>query len=125
MISSNFLSVHQGDNGSDSVVPVQSLESKDQRDHHHQQQNLFVDSGYEASEAAFTNSTSSGHKVPASYMSSGHLLRTNNIPNSYSRFPNVATDLLSSSSLLMPLQFSPTNREARVLRYREKKIEKI
>ena len=54
-------------------------------------------------------------------MNAGYLLTTSNIPNSYPRFSNEPNNLLPTSSLLMPLQISPTNREARVLRCREKR----
>ncbi|KAF2298892.1 hypothetical protein GH714_028717 [Hevea brasiliensis] len=114
--------VHQGDSGSDSVVPVQSFEPKDQQDHQQQQQqNILVDSWYESSKAAVINTTASNQKVPAPYMNAGYSLTTSNIPNSYSRFPNGTTDLLPNTSLLMPLQFTPPNREARVQRYRERR----
>ena len=57
-------SVLQGDIGSDSVVPVQSFESKDQQGHHQYQkiQNTFVDSWYEASKADFANSTTANRQ---------------------------------------------------------------
>ena len=46
---------------------------------------------------------------------------TTNIPNSYTRFPTGTTGLFPDPLLLLPLQFTPMNREEKVLRYREKR----
>ncbi|XP_050237332.1 zinc finger protein CONSTANS-LIKE 1-like [Mercurialis annua] len=104
-----FSSVHQEGTGSDGVIPVQFSELKDQQNQ--QQQNIYADSWYEASKAAFTNSASSSQPNPI-----GYHLTPSNVPNSYSRFLNGTTGLLPSCSLFMP-----QSREERVLRYREKR----
>ncbi|KDP20044.1 hypothetical protein JCGZ_05813 [Jatropha curcas] len=123
-------SAHRGDICGDSIVPVQSFEAQDQQEHHHQQQQqetTFIDSGYGASKASFVNTTSNSQKlhfqnqVPLSFTNAGYLLTSSNVPNSYSRFSKRTGDLLPNPSLLVPVQFTPMNREAKVLRYREKR----
>lgn len=56
--------VHQGDSGSDSVVPVQSFVAKEQQELQlQQQQNILVESWYESSKAAFFNTTATSQNV--------------------------------------------------------------
>ncbi|KAJ8772194.1 hypothetical protein K2173_027371 [Erythroxylum novogranatense] len=125
-------SVCQGVNASDSVVPVQSFEAKRHLEQQQQQppplppvlqHSIYLDKRYEAHKAAFINVTSDGQRVPMPYPSNYFLKGTSNVSNTLFRYMRGTKELFPKSSLLMPLQFSPSsrNREARVLRYREKR----
>ncbi|KAF8399248.1 hypothetical protein HHK36_015113 [Tetracentron sinense] len=111
-------SVSQKNDGSDSVVPVQCMEAKEQLHHQHQQQqNLQLETEYESSKDGFSYSVSMSSMdvgiVPEATMS--------DFSNSHPRPPKGTIDLFSSSPLQMPPQFTLMDRKARVLRYREKK----
>ncbi|KAK9118758.1 hypothetical protein Scep_016851 [Stephania cephalantha] len=101
--------------GSECVVPVQQ----------HNYQDLEME--YEASKAAFSYSTTTGtlsHSVSFSSMDASIVPDSkmiNDITNSHSRSPKGTIDLFSSPPLQVPPQFTPMDREARVLRYREKR----
>lgn len=93
----------------DSVVPVQQQ----------QVQNFQLGLEFESSKAGFSyNGGSISQSVSVSSMDVGV------VPEStmtYSRPPKGTIDLFSGPSIQMSSHFSPMDREARVLRYREKK----
>ncbi|XVF08861.1 hypothetical protein REPUB_Repub07fG0040600 [Reevesia pubescens] len=106
------------DSGSDSVV--QTFEANKQPQQEGKQQQAHTE--HRGSKAAFTNTHSSSLTVPMLLITAGILPNAiSNIPNSYTRFPTGTTDLFPDPLLLMPLQFTPMNREEKVLRYREKR----
>ncbi|XP_010261698.1 PREDICTED: zinc finger protein CONSTANS-LIKE 2-like [Nelumbo nucifera] len=113
----NQCSVQQKNEGSDSVVPIQCLAVKEN------QHNLQLEMDYEASKPGFSYTASLSHSVSfssidASVVPDGIM---NDISNSHSRPPKGTIDLFSSPPLPMPPQFTPMDREAKVLRYREKR----
>lgn len=71
----------------------------------------------------FLNVYSFLHQVALSFMSDGISLKetTSEFSCSYTRFQSGTTKLLQNNSRVMPLQLTPTNREAKVLKYREKR----
>ncbi|OVA12770.1 zinc finger protein [Macleaya cordata] len=101
----------KNDRMSDSVVPMQ---------HQHQQNNLQLEMDYETIKAGFGYTTSIIHTVSMD-TSIVPDSTTNDISNSHSRPSKGTIDLFSSPPIQMPPQFSPMDREARVLRYREKR----
>ncbi|KAB2038069.1 hypothetical protein ES319_D03G119500v1 [Gossypium barbadense] len=112
------------DSGSDSVVPVQTLRTKNQplqEETQLQKQQLhstYFNSEQSGSKTAFTNYPSSSLRVPML------MITPAGIPNSYTGFPattTTTTEILPNPWLLMPLQFTSMNREEKVLRYREKR----
>ncbi|KAF8365153.1 hypothetical protein HHK36_032841 [Tetracentron sinense] len=104
--------------GSDSVVPVQCLEVevKEQQLFKHQQHEME----YQPSKAGFCYTASISHSVSMSSMDAGVVPDStmSDISNSHPRPPKGSIDLFSSP---IPPQFTPMDREARVLRYREKR----
>ncbi|KAK2663498.1 hypothetical protein Ddye_002072 [Dipteronia dyeriana] len=116
---------HQGDSGSDGIVPVQSFEDKQEVRHQQQQQqeNFYINRQYGTPKASFINIPSSGQSVPLSFINAGLSPEAtiSEIPCSYTRYPNRTTDFFPNLSFPMPLQFTTMNREAKVLRYREKR----
>ncbi|XP_015883091.3 zinc finger protein CONSTANS-LIKE 2 [Ziziphus jujuba] len=112
-------SVYEGDNVSDSIVPVQSAEEQSQVLQH----NIQINGEYEASKAVISSTPSSTQCATLSILNASILPKPtiNNISNSYTKFPKVTAEISQNSSLLMPLQITSTNREAKVLKYREKR----
>ncbi|XVE78627.1 hypothetical protein DITRI_Ditri13aG0161500 [Diplodiscus trichospermus] len=108
--------------GSDGVVPVQSGEAKD---HLQLQQHQSFQYGldYDSSKAAYSYNGSISHSVSLSSVDVSIVPEstTSDISISHTR-PNKGTiDLFSGPPIQMPPQLTPMDREARVLRYREKK----
>ncbi|KAL5723413.1 Zinc finger protein CONSTANS-like [Ranunculus cassubicifolius] len=107
-------------NGNDSVVPVQYGGI----DQNHQQQNHQLDMEFENSKAGYHSYPASlSHSVSMSSMDASIVPDStmSDISNMHSRTPKGTIDLFSSPPVQMPAQFSPLDREARVLRYREKR----
>ncbi|XP_043702776.1 zinc finger protein CONSTANS-LIKE 2 [Telopea speciosissima] len=113
----------KNNNGSDSVVPVHGMPTKEQQLQHQQQHNLQLEMEYEASKSGFGYAASLSHSVSFSSMDASVVPEAtmSDISNSHSRPPKGTIDLFSSPPLPMPPQFTPMDREARVLRYREKR----
>ncbi|XVE56732.1 hypothetical protein DITRI_Ditri04bG0034600 [Diplodiscus trichospermus] len=121
------------DSGSDSIVPVQTSEAKKQpqqkekqvqkqQQAHQQLHSIYFNTEHRGSKAAFNSTPSSSLSVPMLLITAGILPNsTSNTRNSYTRFPTGTTDIFPDPLLLMPLQFTPVNREEKVLRYREKR----
>ncbi|KAL3813523.1 hypothetical protein ACJIZ3_014791 [Penstemon smallii] len=109
-------SVPQKSCASDSVVPIQYLHGKDQV------QQQFIQLGLEF-EAGYSYPASMSHNVSLSPMDVGVVPESTMSDNSIShhRPPKGTIDLFSGPPIQMPTQLSPMDREARVLRYREKK----
>ncbi|OVA12523.1 zinc finger protein [Macleaya cordata] len=108
----------------DSVVPVQCGTVKEKQQQQEQQQNLQSDMEFEASKSGFNYTTSISHSVSFSSVDTSVVPDTanvNEISNSHVRPPKGTIDLFSSPPFQMPTQFSSVDREARVLRYREKR----
>nr|AIE41592.1 zinc finger protein CONSTANS-LIKE 1 [Lagerstroemia indica] len=109
----------------DSVVPVQFAESKDSlQQNQHQQHNFHLGLDYyEPSKATISYNGSLCHRVSVSSMDVGIVPESalSDISISHSRPPKGTIDLFSGPPAQMPTQLSPMDREARVLRYREKK----
>lgn len=101
--------------GGDSVVPVQCQ----------QQQHYYFQSRveYEASSTGYCYPASLSHSVSISSMEVGVVPEStmSEVSISHPRPPKGTIDLFSSPPLQMPTQHNPMDREARVLRYREKK----
>ncbi|XP_008230340.1 PREDICTED: zinc finger protein CONSTANS-LIKE 2 [Prunus mume] len=99
--------------GGDSVVPVQM-----QKQSFHQ---LGLE--YESSKAAYSYNGSLSNTVSVSSMDVGVVPDStmSDISISHPRTPKGTIDLFSGPPIQMPSQLSPLDREARVLRYREKK----
>uniref|UniRef100_A0A7C9E357 Uncharacterized protein n=1 Tax=Opuntia streptacantha TaxID=393608 RepID=A0A7C9E357_OPUST len=102
---------------SDSVVPVQCGEGKEQ-----QYQNFLFGMEFETKPGC-SYSTSVGHSVPVSSLDVGIVPDStiSDLSLSNPRPPKGTIDLFSSPLIQMPIQLSPLDREARVMRYREKK----
>ncbi|KAM4131694.1 hypothetical protein ACJW30_01G194500 [Castanea mollissima] len=113
--------VPQKSYGGDSVVPVQCGEAKGQL--HLHQQNFQLGLDYESSKAAYSYNGSISHSVSVSSMDVGVVPEStmSDISISHSRPPKGTIDLFSGSTIQIPAQLTPLDREARVLRYREKK----
>ncbi|XP_026664491.2 LOW QUALITY PROTEIN: zinc finger protein CONSTANS-LIKE 2-like [Phoenix dactylifera] len=106
--------------GSECVVPSQ----RKVVGYEAQQQNYGMEKEHDNSNAGFSYTTASlGHGVSFSPMEASVVPDTTmtNISSSHIRPSTVTTHLVSSNSLQMPPQFTAMNREARILRYREKK----
>ncbi|KAH8511198.1 hypothetical protein H0E87_008662 [Populus deltoides] len=108
--------------GGDRVVPIQYGEGKD-----HQQQrqyhNFQLGLEYEPSKAAYSYNGLISQSVSMSSMDVGVVPEStmSEISISQHRTPKRTIELFSSTAIQMPSQLSPMDREARVLRYREKK----
>ncbi|GAY46249.1 hypothetical protein CUMW_095520 [Citrus unshiu] len=105
----------------DSVVPVQcELANKD---HHRHQQNFQLGLDYDSSKAGYSYNGSISHSVSVSSTDLGVVPEStmSDISISHSRPPKGTIDLFSGPPIQMPPQLTPMDREARVLRYREKK----
>ncbi|XP_065854851.1 zinc finger protein CONSTANS-LIKE 2-like [Euphorbia lathyris] len=107
--------------GDESVVPVQ-CEEEGGKDHEYYNFQLGFD--FETSKSCYS---STNHGVPVSSMDVGMVsdstMELEEVSNmsQYSRPPKGTIDLFSNPSIEMSTLLSPRDREARVLRYREKK----
>ncbi|KAK4755150.1 hypothetical protein SAY87_008907 [Trapa incisa] len=123
--SQQHYSIPRKNHAGDSVVPEQFRETKDplQHHHHHHQQSFQLSLDYEPMKSANSYNGSLCHSVSASSMD----MRT--VPESTMsdmlisdpRSPKGTIGLFSSPTVQIPTLLSPMDREARVLRYREKK----
>ncbi|KAJ4846481.1 hypothetical protein Tsubulata_021642 [Turnera subulata] len=108
--------------GGDSVVPVQIGEGKDQLhlQHYH---NFQLGLDYDSSKAAYSYNSSLSQSVSMSSVDVGVVPESSlsDISISHPRPPKGTIDLFSTTPIQMPSQLSPMDREARVLRYKEKK----
>ncbi|KAK9272222.1 hypothetical protein L1049_002837 [Liquidambar formosana] len=113
--------VPQKNYGGDSVVPVQCEHGKDQLQQQHQ--NFQLGMGFESSKASYSYNPSLSHSLSISSMDVGVVPEStmSDISISHPRPPKGTIDLFSSPPMQMPPQLTPVDREARVLRYREKK----
>ncbi|XP_073057844.1 zinc finger protein CONSTANS-LIKE 2-like isoform X2 [Primulina eburnea] len=108
--------VSQRNYGGDSVVPIQNCKEKDS----------FFQMGFEckASNLGYPSyPTSKSHMVSLSPVDVGVVpeSKTSEISVSHTRPPKGTIDLFSGPPIQATLQLTPMDREARVLRYREKK----
>ncbi|KAG9448657.1 hypothetical protein H6P81_008622 [Aristolochia fimbriata] len=106
--------------GSDSVVPVQCLGSGNENQ---SAQNFQLDLEFDGSKHGYGYPASVNHSVSLSSMEAGIVPETmmSDISNSNTRPTKGTIDLFTGPALPMPAQFCPMDREARVLRYREKR----
>ncbi|KAK0583714.1 hypothetical protein LWI29_001889 [Acer saccharum] len=114
-----FSHVPQKNHMSDSIVPVQ-YQFKDQQN----QQSFQLGLEYESSKAGYSSYNGSiSHSVSVSSTDVGVVPEStmSDMSMSHSRPPKGTIDLFSGPPIQMPLQLTPIDREARVLRYREKK----
>ncbi|RZC61073.1 hypothetical protein C5167_022848 [Papaver somniferum] len=111
----------------DSVVPVQCVTVKQQEQElpQHLQQNFQIEMDFEASKSGFNYSnTSISHSVSMSSMDTNIVpdsINLNEVSNSNGCSSKGTIDLFANPPVQMPTQFSSSDREARVLRYREKR----
>ncbi|EEF29491.1 zinc finger protein CONSTANS-LIKE 2 [Ricinus communis] len=115
--------VHQKSHEGDSVVPVRCGDGAG-KDHVHQQYHNFqLGLEFESSKAAYSYNGSISHSVSISPMDVGVVPDStmSEASISHPRPPKGTIDLFSGPPIQMPSQLSPRDREARVLRYREKK----
>ncbi|KAI3669914.1 hypothetical protein L6452_41394 [Arctium lappa] len=116
-----------GGGDADSVVPVQGGKAKNHHHHHHhdfRHQKFESEMEYETSNAAgYGYPASVSHSVSMSSLDVGVVPESivTEVSISNARTPKGTIDLFSSPSIQMPTQLTPLDREARVLRYREKK----
>ncbi|KAK6928018.1 B-box-type zinc finger [Dillenia turbinata] len=105
----------------DGIVPVQCGESKSHLQQ--QRQNFQLGMDYESSKAGYNYNASISHSVSISSMDAGIVPEstTSDISISHPRPPKGTIDLFSSSPIQVWSPLTPMDREARVLRYREKK----
>ncbi|XP_050226818.1 zinc finger protein CONSTANS-LIKE 2 [Mercurialis annua] len=109
--------VHQA---GDSVVP----DGVGNKDHIHQQYHDFhLGLEFEPSKPDYSYNGSASNSVSISSMEVGVVPEStmSDVSISHPRPPKGTIDLFSSSPMQTPTQLSPRDREARVLRYREKK----
>ncbi|KAL3716640.1 hypothetical protein ACJRO7_008253 [Eucalyptus globulus] len=108
--------IDKGQSTSDGVVPVQLMDST-------AQQNVCWDNKNGIAKDAFVSNPSSNHTVSHSifHASISRLQTMNEISNSYARIPIGTTGIFSNPPLLRPFQNPAINREAKVLRYKEKR----
>nr|AEN71141.1 constans-like protein [Chrysanthemum x morifolium] len=110
-----------GRGDADSVVPVGGGEAKKEHqiyDLNFQHQKFQLGCDYEASNGGYSYPASRGHSVSMSSLDVGVVPESS---ISSSRSSKGTTDLFSGTSIQMPTQLTPLDREARVLSYREKK----
>ncbi|KAI3440551.1 uncharacterized protein J3R85_003302 [Psidium guajava] len=109
-------SLDQGQSTSDCVVPVQLMDST-------AQQNVCWDKKDGIAEDAFIGNPSSKHNVSHSlfHASISRPQTMSEISSSYPRVPIGMTEMFLNPPLLRPLQNPTVNREAKVLRYKEKR----
>ncbi|KAK6913438.1 B-box-type zinc finger [Dillenia turbinata] len=105
----------------DSVVPVQCGESKGHPQQQHQNFQLGID--YESPKTGYNYNASISHSVSISSMDAGIVPEStmSDISISHPRPPKGTIDLFTSPPIQVSSQLTPMDREARVLRYREKK----
>ncbi|KAK9700281.1 hypothetical protein RND81_08G229100 [Saponaria officinalis] len=115
------LSVPDKSCGGDSVVPVQCGEAK--HHHHIQFQNFLY--GMECDpKSGYDYNAFVAHTVSGSSMDVGVVPESSSMSDmsmSHPRPPKGTIDLFSNPPIQVPTQLSPLDREARVMRYREKK----
>ncbi|KAI3452154.1 hypothetical protein Pfo_008819 [Paulownia fortunei] len=110
--------VPQKSYGGDSVVPIQYHKRKDQVQEHCFQLGLE----YDASDTGYNYPASMSHNVSLSPMDVGVVPESTSEGSiSHPRLPKGTIDLFSGPPIQVPTQLTPMDREARVLRYREKK----
>ncbi|KAH0700566.1 hypothetical protein KY285_014807 [Solanum tuberosum] len=120
-------SVPQKSYGGDSVVPVQDGQGKSLFFYHHQQQshhlNFQLGMDYDNSNTRLGYPASMSHSVSVSSMDVSVVPESalSETSNSHSRPQKGTIDLFSGPPIQIPPQLTPMDREARVLRYREKK----
>ncbi|KAJ9173116.1 hypothetical protein P3X46_016282 [Hevea brasiliensis] len=109
--------------GGDSVVPVQCAEAVGKDQLHQRYHNFHLGLEFDSSKAAYSHNGSISQTVSISSMDVGVVPDSTMSETSilHSRPPKGTIDLFSSPPMQMPSQYSPRAREARVLRYREKK----
>ncbi|KAJ8775254.1 hypothetical protein K2173_020258 [Erythroxylum novogranatense] len=107
----------------DSVVPVQCGEGKDQLQQQQQYHNFQLELESDNSKAVYSYNSSLSQSVSMSSIEVGVVPEStmSDISVSHTRPPKGTIDLFSGNPIQMPSQLSPMDREARVLRYREKK----
>ncbi|KAK3010088.1 hypothetical protein RJ639_012209 [Escallonia herrerae] len=113
--------VTQKNYGGDSVVPVQRGDAKN---HQLQQyQNFQLGMEYDTSNAGYCYPASVNQSVSPSSIDIGVVPEStmSDVSISHPRPPKGTIDLFSNLPIQVPTQLSPMDREARVLRYREKK----
>ncbi|GMH04398.1 hypothetical protein Nepgr_006237 [Nepenthes gracilis] len=116
--------VPQKSYGGDGTVPVQCGKTKD---HHlllqHQQPHDFQLGMDSETKSGYSYSSSISHNVSVSSLDVGVVPEStmSDMSISHPRPPKGTIDLFSGSPLQVPTQLTPRDREARVLRYREKK----
>ncbi|KAM7520597.1 hypothetical protein LguiB_019559 [Lonicera macranthoides] len=117
-----YSGVPQKSYGGDSVVPVQCGEVKNHQ-LMQQQQNYQLGMGYETSNTGYGYPASISHSVSMSSMDVGIVPEStiSDVSISHPRPPKGTIDLFSSPPIQVPTQLTPMDREARVIRYREKK----
>lgn len=118
----HYISVPRKNYGGDSVVPVQCEQPKDPPQQP-QQHNFQLGIGYDSSKADYSYNPSNSHSISLSSMDVGVVPEStmSDMSISHPRPPKGTIDLFSSPPIQMPTQLTPMDREARVLRYREKK----
>ncbi|KAK4367649.1 hypothetical protein RND71_011441 [Anisodus tanguticus] len=122
-------SVPQKSYGGDSVVPVQDGQGKSLILYHQQQQhqshhlNFRLGMEYENSNTGYGYPATMSHSVSISSMDVSVVPESalSETSNSHPRPPKGTIDLFSGPPIQIPPQLTPMDREARVLRYREKK----
>ncbi|KAJ0754269.1 putative transcription factor C2C2-CO-like family [Helianthus annuus] len=97
----------------DSLVPGQKYHQLQHHHHNFQNQKFQLGMDYETSNGGYGYSASLGDSVSMSSMEVGIAVD--------STITEASIDLFSNPSIQMPTQLTPIDREARVLRYREKK----
>ncbi|XP_057524816.1 zinc finger protein CONSTANS-LIKE 2 isoform X2 [Amaranthus tricolor] len=104
----------------DSVVPVQCGEGKD---HHQIQYQNFLFGMECETKSGYNYNTSISHSVSVSSLDVGVVPESSmsDISVSHQRASKGTIELFSSPTMQVPTQLSPMDREARVMRYREKK----
>nr|AKX67228.1 zinc finger protein CONSTANS [Arabidopsis lyrata subsp. lyrata] len=113
--------VPQTSYGGDGVVPLQLEESR--RHQCHNQQNFQFDIKYDSSGSHYNDNCSLNHNEHILSMETGVVPESTARDKTASppRTPKKTTDQLPDPPIQMITQLSPMDREARVLRYREKK----
>ncbi|KAJ0986600.1 hypothetical protein J5N97_004956 [Dioscorea zingiberensis] len=114
----------QGNEGGERFVPVQhQLQQQLQQQQEEQEQSYQMEMEYEVPKPGFTRTTSLSHRVSLSSMEASVVPDTGmtDISNRHMRPSKGTIDLFSGPPLQMPQHFTPMDREARVLRYREKR----
>ncbi|KAK8486559.1 hypothetical protein V6N13_025469 [Hibiscus sabdariffa] len=118
----NQLQQHYKSYGGDSVVPIQSTDAKD---HLQQKQHQSFQFGldYDSSKAAYSYNGSISHSLSVSSVDDEVVPEStiSDILTSHTGPFKGTIDLFSGPPVQVPTQLTPMDREARVLRYREKK----